>query len=255
MNYYKAIVFYKGTKFSGWQKQIDGFTIQGEFERVVAKISNCSIEDIQVISSGRTDAGVHALNQVVKISTPLQINPENFLKGINSLIHEDIVVKSMEEVSESFQPVFDVKIKEYQYYFSTQAIINPHFQESVVFYKHHLDFEKMKEACKLFEGEHDFVNFHTVGTPYKTTVRHIFSCQIEKVESDFLEFPAQTFVLKICGDGFMKQMVRLIMAAIWQVGSGKRDLLELSEYLKVSKSDKFAPTAPAHGLFLVRVTY
>lgn len=255
MNYYKGLVSYKGTSFSGWQKQTDARSIQGEFERVIAKISNDDTGKIKVISSGRTDAGVHALGQVIKISTPLEIPPENFLKAINSLIDNDIKVLELEKCSDEFQPVFDVKIKEYKYYFSSTKIPSPLFNEQLTFIRESVDLDLMNMAAKQFVGEHDFVNFCTVGTPVKTTVRKIFECKVEEVNSDFLNFPKNTFVLTISGSGFLKQMVRLVMASIWSAGSGKITPLQISEYLINKKHDKLAPTAPPEGLYLSKVVY
>lgn len=255
MNYYKGILSYKGTKYNGWQKQLNAKSIQGELESVVAKISNEKIENIKVISSGRTDAGVHALAQVVKISTPLEIVPSNFLKGINSLIDDDIKLLSLETCSESFQPVYDVKIKEYKYFFSTSKIPSPLFNDQLTYLRESLSLEKMNEAAKAFVGEHDFVNFYTVGTPVKTSVREIYHCEVLAVDSNFLNFPDNTFVLTISGSGFLKQMVRLIMSAIWSAGASKIEISQIEYYLREKMSDKLAPTAPPQGLYLSKVVY
>lgn len=246
---------YKGTKFNGWQKQINAKSIQGELESVVAQISNEKIEAIQVISSGRTDAGVHALSQVIKITTPLDILSENFLKGINSLVDNDIKLISLESCLESFQPVFDVKIKEYKYFFSSTKNPSPLFNDQITYLRENLDLERMNSAARKFIGVHDFINFCTVGTPVKTSVREIFSCEVSQVSSDFLNFPDNTFVLTISGSGFLKQMVRLIMATIWSAGAAKIELAEIDIYLNQKMTDKLAPTAPPQGLYLSKVVY
>ncbi|EQC44681.1 tRNA pseudouridine(38-40) synthase TruA [Bacteriovorax sp. Seq25_V] len=255
MNFYKAIVSYKGTQFSGWQKQPDQISIQGEIEKVVAKISNCKISDIQIIGSGRTDTGVHALGQAIRIATPLRIESSAFKKAINSLIHADIKLKEVEVASEDFNPVFDAIEKEYHYYFSTSKDISPHYQELLTFLNQELDLELMNQACSLFIGEHDFENFRTVGTPVKSTVRTITECRVEKVSHHIFDFPENTFVLKIKGNGFLKQMVRLIMASVWSVGSSKKSIEDLRDYMAIQSTQKFAPTAPPQGLYLVQVSY
>jgi len=255
LNYYRATVSYKGSSFNGWQKQPDHSSVQGEIEKVLSKISNSDIDSIQVIGSGRTDTGVHALGQVIRLATPLKIECAALKKGMNSLLHKDIKVKKLSLCTESFNPVFDAREKEYHYYFSISKDVSPHYQDLITFLNYDVDLDLMNKASRLFVGEHDFENFRTVGTPVKSTVRKIVECKIERVEQEFLDFPEDVFVLKIKGNGFLKQMVRLIISSIWSVGASRKSIDDLREYMLTHNPQKFAPTAPPQGLYLVQVSY
>lgn len=254
MKFYKGIVQYKGTKYFGWQKQPDQRTIQGELEKVVSKLNSNS--EIQVIGSGRTDTGVHAVGQAIKITMPKNFEPLKLKKALNSLLDEDINILSLEECDDDFQPVFSAKSKTYKYYFSTSKNKLPQFNDLITYLDFELDMSLVNLACKEFVGEKDFVNFHTVGTPVKTTVREVTECRIEKVEaSGHVLYPEDTYVLVISGNGFLKQMVRLIMSAIWSVGRGKTSIEQLQASFGARLSQKLGPTAPPQGLYLFEVKY
>lgn len=254
MNYYKAVIQYRGTAYSGWQKQPDQKTIQGEIEKVLSQISNTN--DIQVIGSGRTDTGVHAFGQVVRLATPKKFSCETLLRALNGLINDDIRILEIEDSSEDFQPVFSAKKKTYEYYFSLDENKPPFFIDLITYLNKDLDLELMKKAASVFVGKHDFQNFYTTGTPVKSTIREIYSCEVLKVENSHYFGPASDlYKLKITGNGFLKQMVRLIMASIWSVGEGKVGLKQLEESFDRKLKDKLAPTAPPQGLYLLEVFY
>ncbi|OIQ16688.1 MAG: tRNA pseudouridine(38-40) synthase TruA [Bacteriovorax sp. MedPE-SWde] len=254
MKFYKGVVQYNGTSFFGWQKQPDQITIQGELEKVVSRLNGN--KEIQVIGSGRTDTAVHSIGQVFKITMPNDFEESKLLKGMNGLLPEDIVVSSLERCDENFQPVFDAKSKTYKYYFSTSDVKSPHLRSLVTFLDYDVDLALMNEACQQFVGEKDFVNFHTVGTPVKTTVREIFSCEVEEVVSgEHSIYPDKTYVLIVTGSGFLKQMVRLIMSAIWAVGRERVGIEKLSMAFDTKLEQKVAATAPPQGLYLYEVKY
>jgi tRNA pseudouridine38-40 synthase len=254
LKFYKGIVQYKGTRFYGWQKQPDQRTIQGELEKVVSQIN--SKADIQVIGSGRTDTGVHAVGQAIKITMPKSFEPDRLKKALNSLLDDDINILSIEECSDDFQPVFSAKSKTYKYFFSNSANKLPQFSDLITYVDFDLDMELVEKACGEFIGEKDFVNFHTVGTPVKTTVREVTECRVEKVvASGHVLYPEDTYVLVISGNGFLKQMVRLIMSAIWSVGRGKTSIEQLQNSFAAKLDQKLAPTAPPQGLYLFEVKY
>jgi len=254
LNYYKAIVQYKGTSFYGWQKQPDQKSIQGELEKVLKKLS--SSDDVHVIGSGRTDAGVHSIGQTIRIAMPKSMEVQRLQRALNGLLPEQIKVTQIEESSDQFQPVFDAKSKTYKYYFSTEKHQLPHMAELLTYLDFEIDLEKANEACQVFIGEKDFVNFHTVGTPVKTTVRKVTECRVEKVcpENHSL-FPENTYVLIISGNGFLKQMVRLIMSSIWAVARGRVEIEQLQNAFDSKLDQKIAPTAPPQGLYLFKVEY
>jgi tRNA pseudouridine38-40 synthase len=255
LKFYKASLSYDGKDFFGWQKQPDQRTVQGELEKVVALLANN--QEIQVIGSGRTDTGVHALDQVIKISAPLSMGAEALMRALNSMLPDDIQVNWLEEVSNSFQPVFDAKKKTYMYYFSTSKNILPTHRGLLTYlFAPSFDLNKAQSAAAIFVGEHDFGNFHTVGTPVKSTVREVFECRVEKVEAQApVLWPQYTYVMTITGTGFLKQMVRLIMATIWSAAQGKIQLSDISRALANPSVEKLAPTAPPEGLYLYKVFY
>lgn len=237
----------------GWQIQPSSYgkTVQGEINLALSKISKSN--EVKSLGSGRTDTGVHALGQVIKVTMPLEIKPSSLVKAMNSHLPDDIKVLSAEDSNLDFIPTVHARSKEYHYRFSTEDILSPFAQELIAHYPYEIDLEKMREACKVFVGEHDFTNYYCEGTPVSSFVREIYECEILEVPASEL-FPSY-FVFKVVGNGFLKQMVRLMMGTIWRVGRGKISLLELQKSLSPVKQEKLAAVAPGHGLYLVCVNY
>ncbi len=253
MHHYRLIVSYQGTRYLGWQVQPESYgqTVQGEINIALGKISKSS--EVKSLGSGRTDSGVHALGQVVKVSIPLKIDPKNLLKALNSHLPDDIRVLDASHSDQEFIPTVHAKSKEYHYRFSTLEIHPPFAQHLITHYPYELDVELMKKACELFIGEHNFINYFVEGTPVSSFVRHIYECEILEVPAtDF--FPPY-YVFRVVGNGFLKQMVRLMVGTIWRVGRGKVSLEELQMSLGPAKKEKLAAVAPGHGLYLIRVNY
>ena len=255
LNIYKLILQYKGTHFQGFQVQKNGKTIQGELNNVLKTLSHS--DEIKSIGSGRTDSGVHALGQVVKIEIPVAIPPANLLKALNSLLPTDIRVIDVEECSKEFHPIFSAKSKEYNYVFSSRSIMSPFASELVTSVDFDLDFSVMNEGCKLLLGSHDFVNYQCVGTDVETTVRSIYECEILHMQASghWAEVLDEYYVLRIVGNGFLKQMVRLIMGALWALGRGKITLQDLRDSLARPLDSRLGATAPPQGLYLKVVHY
>jgi tRNA pseudouridine38-40 synthase len=253
--HYKLIVQYKGTNYSGWQIQLGTkeVTVQGELNRALSVVSKS--EEVRSLGAGRTDAGVHALGQVVKVSIPLSIAPENFLKALNTNLPDDIRVIQVEVSDEAFMPTIHAKSKEYHYRFTSQRGFTAFQNDFIVNYSFELDLAKMREACKLLVGEHDFTNFYTEGTEVSSTVRKIFSCDIIEIAQGEWEMLPSHYVFRITGNGFLKQMVRLLMGAVWNVGRGKITLEELRSALGPTKVQRLGAVAPPNGLYMIRVNY
>jgi len=256
LNTYKLTVSYNGAGFLGWQTQVEeSKTIQGQINQALRKIAKS--DEVKSLGSGRTDAGVHALAQVVKVDLPLSIEPEGLKKALNSHIDSQIKVIKAEECPETFHPVRDAHWKEYCYLFSFGENNGlPHFNELKTHFKGDLDIDLMRMACKKFVGEHDFQNYFTVGTDVNSTVRRILHCDIEKAT----EFPISShsedfYLLRIKGTGFLKQMVRLIMGALVNVGKGKLSPAQIENSLSSKLDKKLGAVAPAEGLYLARVNY
>ena len=230
-------------------------TIQGEINSVLKTLSKS--EEVKSVGSGRTDAGVHAIAQVMRIEIPIEIPSEGLLKGMNSLLPKDIRVKDALSVTQEFHPIYSAKSKEYNYVFMTDKVISPFAGELMTHFPFDLDFEMMKKGCQLFCGEHDFINYQCVGTEIESTVRKIISCEILGHDSTghWGNLAGQYYVLKVVGNGFLKQMVRLLMGALISLGKGKISLEDIERSLKTPLKNRLGPTAPPQGLYLKEVHY
>ncbi len=250
MNHFKISLAYKGTNYFGWQVQPNQRTIQGEINHALEKI--LKNKNFKTLGAGRTDAGVHAKAQVCKISIDLTIEERGLLKGLNSFLPQDIRVLSCEKINEAFMPTVDAISKRYEYLFTNNEYSHPLTADLISNISYELDVQLMKEACKLFIGEFDFANFQTTGTEVKSTVRRVFVCELYQENSqEFGEF----FRFSVEGDGFLKQMVRLMMGAVWEIGRGKSTLDDLREALSMQKTIRVGPVAPPQGLYMCEVRY
>ena len=256
MTSYKAKISYKGTGYFGWQIQPNYKTIQGELNKALKQISNS--QNIYSIGSGRTDAGVHALGQIVRIDLPIDIEENGLLKGLNAYLPEEIRILELEKCLENFRPVFDAVEKEYQYLFMSKNPPPPQYKDLISFTPYQLNTKLIEQGCEVFLGEHDFKNFSTKGTPVPSTLRKIINCNLSFVQTDL--FWGQSFegyyCLNFVGNGFLKQMVRLMVGALWNLGRGKIALNDLKEGLNCSEyCHRLGPVAPAQGLYLKKVFY
>jgi tRNA pseudouridine38-40 synthase len=176
---------------------------------------------------------------------------------MNSLLPLDIRVIHVEECTSHFHPIFNAKSKEYNYVFSHKTSLSPFAQELVTLVDFELNLSLMREGCKLLLGEHDFINYQCVGTEVDSTVRNIYECEILHLRSGghWAELLDEYYVLRIAGDGFLKQMVRLIMGALWSLGREKITLEDLRESLTRPMESRLGATAPPQGLYLKVVHY
>ncbi len=252
--HYRLIIQYNGTRYLGWQVQPEnaGKTVQGELNKALATISKSN--NVRSMGSGRTDAGVHALGQVAKVSLELKIPPPSLLRALNVNLPDDIRVVHAEESNEDFHPTTQAISKEYQYRFTFGRSPTAFQTELIANHPFDLDLVKMNEACKVFIGRHDFTNFFCEGTDVASNVREIYECEILSVDCERLMLPSH-YVLRIVGNGFLKQMVRLIMGAIWNVGRGKISVDHVRSALGPVKVQKLGAVAPPEGLYMVRVNY
>lgn len=237
---------YEGTAYAGWQRQANGKTVQGLLEPALGRVAN---EKVVLFGSGRTDAGVHARQQVASFSLKGSRTPVRaFVEGTNQRLPKDIRVSAAQEVDLMFHANLDAKEKTYRYFFE----LGP---ESSVFYRRFawqvrsgLDWTAVRKAAKLLIGERDFASFRTRGTTTKTSVRTVLSAHWE--ESSFgLPF------FEITATGFLKYMVRNIVGTLVEVGQEKRKPESITEILDAKDRKSAGVTAPPHGLFLWRVLY
>lgn len=255
MNFYKIHVSYKGTNYFGWQIQnsLEGKkTVQGEINSALSKL--CQSEDIKTLGSSRTDAGVHAIEQVFRAALPLNLPLSALDLGLNSFLPPDIRILKAEFSSQDFHPVGAAIWKEYLYYFSNIRP-SPFEEDLFAYYPYELDYSQMEAASKLFLGKHDFKNFQCTGTEVPTTIREIFEIELSKVVrvSPWGELPL--VCLRIRGDGFLKQMVRMIMGSLWSVGRGKTSIPRVREAIEMTTMERVGFVAPACGLYLHKIHF
>lgn len=243
---YLAVIKYKGTNYCGWQSQVESKlpSIQGEIERVLSKLLNT---DIKVYASGRTDAGVHALGQTFHFDSPKEIDPYKFIHGFNELTPADLVLLSLEKVSDDFHARFKAKSKTYLYKIEFDKVANPFNDGLTLQLKSPLDIGKMKEASKVFVGEHNFMNFTSKEVDDSNYVRFIES--ISFIENkNILE-------IRFTGNGFMRYMVRMLVGALIQVGLAKLSKEDVEKILNNNDRKVCSYKAPADGLYLEKVSY
>lgn len=254
IHYYKLVLQYKGTRYLGWQVQPEeaGLTVQGELNRAARVVSKS--ENVKSLGAGRTDAGVHALGQVAKIGMELEIPCENLVKALNGNLPDDIRVLSAEMSDEEFFPTVHAKSKEYHYRFTCGRTFTAFQNELIQNQPFELDLKRMQEACKIIIGRHDFTNYYCEGTEVASNIREIYECEILEIPQGDWMLPGH-YVFRIVGNGFLKQMVRLLMGAIWNIGRGKITLEQFQNSLSSTKVHKLGPVAPPNGLYMVRVNY
>lgn len=252
-SFYKLKLAYNGSYYKGWQSQVDsGPTIQDNLNLALKKIFK--VDEVSSLAAGRTDAGVSAKEQIVKITVPFAIEPNGLLKGLNTHLPNDIRVMQIEHCDDSFHPIRDAKSRVYRYYFTNLEIHNPLMVGLVYNYPYQLDINNMQLACKLFEGEHDFQDFHCKGSEPQGTIRKILRCEINKGPSDH-PFLDDYYFLEIEGTGFLKQMVRCVMGSLLEVGRGKIQANDISLRLKNPQNHNLSFVAPASGLVKHSVQY
>lgn len=240
----KLTIEYDGKDFNGWQKQPNKLNIQGEIERAIYNITK---EEVDLIGSGRTDAGVHALGQVANFKTNSEISIEKLPLAINSQLKNSIVIKEAEEVDERFHSRYNAKHKTYRYIINNSKCGTAIYRNLEYSYPFKLDVEKMKQASKYFEGEHDFKAFKSSGTSSKNSVRTIYKAIVKQ--------EGEKIIIELTGNGFLYNMVRIISGTLLDVGLGKIRAEEIPEIIESKDRQRAGKTLPAHGLYLVEVKY
>lgn len=241
----KCTVSYDGTNFQGFQVQPEGRTVQGEIEHVLKKMHKG--ENIRIHASGRTDRGVHAKGQVFHFDTPLSLTEEQWKRALNSQLPQDIVIRSTEFVSEDFHARFSCVAKEYRYIILYQEERDPF----LVNYTHHhpypLDLQKIEEAMKYFLGTHDFTSFSSAKTEIHDRVRTIDLFKLQRENNKL--------IFRIRGDGFLYNMVRIIVGTLLDVGSGKIEPEKIPEIFAAKDRTRAGKTISPNGLYLWKVYY
>jgi tRNA pseudouridine38-40 synthase len=242
---FKLIIEYDGTAYHGWQTQADKPTIQ---ETLEAALSFMTKEHVHVIGSGRTDAGVHALGQAANFHTTAAISPRSFQAGLNSLLPDDIVIRSCEIVDDAFHARFNATCKTYQYRIRNRLTPSAIGRQYEWFIRKKLDVSSMQEAVKTIIGTHDFKSFEGTGSPREHTVRTIKAASICEGEQGRL-------FIDITADGFLRYMVRNIIGTLVDVGLSKISRQDFKRILDAGDRNLAGMTAPPQGLFLMSVAY
>jgi len=240
----KLTIEYDGKDFNGWQKQPNKLNIQGEIEKAIENITG---EKVELYASGRTDAGVHSLGQVANFKIESDFAIEKMAIAINSQIKKSIRIIKAEEVDENFHSRYNCKQKTYRYVINNSQYGSAIYRGQEYHISTKLDINKMQEAIKYFEGEHDFKAFKSSGTSSKCSVRIIYKAEVKK-QSDKI-------IIELTGNGFLYNMVRIISGTLVDVGLGKIQPKDIIEIIKQKDRNKAGKTLPPHGLYLVEVCY
>ena len=238
------VVAYDGTKYSGWQTQPNGITIQGVLNDTLSELLG---EKIETIGASRTDAGVHALGNVAVFDTESRIPGEKFSYALNQRLPEDIRIQLSEEVEPDFHPRYCDSEKTYEYRILNRKFPVPTERLYSYFYHYKLDVDKMKEATSYLIGRHDFASFCGNPKMNKSTVRTVDSIRIQQ-KGDYL-------TLSFHGDGFLQHMVRIMTGTLLEVGFHRMQPNDVITILQGKKRSLAGPTAPAQGLCLIEVDY
>lgn len=228
----------------GWQKQPNKLNIQGEIERAIGKITG---EEVDLIASGRTDAGVHALGQVANFKTNSNIPVEKFPIAINTKLKRSIRILEAEEVEERFHSRYNCKRKTYRYIINNLASGTAIYRNLEYNYSQSLDVKAMNKAIEYFIGEHDFKGFKASGTSSKSSVRTIYEAKVYKKDD--------RIIIELTGNGFLYNMVRIIAGTLVEVGIGKILPEEIPNIIQSGDRQKAGKTLPPQGLYLVKVEY
>ncbi len=235
---------YDGKNFCGYQVQPNGRTVGAEILRALTSLFG-SVESLAGCS--RTDAGVHALNYYASFKASKELDPDTVVRALNALLPEDIAVKNCRFADEDFHARYSVVRKEYTYRILTSAVRSP-FRAGYVWYRPQpLDIDLLNSAAKNFIGTHDFSAFMAAGSDIKQTVRTVYDAHFERDGNEV--------VFRICADGFLYNMIRIIVGTLMQVQQGKITPGDIPEIIGSLDRRNAGPTAPAQGLYLTEVYY
>lgn len=241
----RLTVAYDGTNYHGWQVQNNGITIESELNRCLTDLLR---EPIEVIGASRTDSGVHALGNIAVFDTTSRMPAEKISYALNQRLPEDIRVQRSEQVADDWHPRKCASRKTYEYRIYRAEFPMPVKRLYSLFTYHELDVNRMQEAAAYLEGEHDFKSFCQTGAQVESTVRTLYSVEVEAQGENDL-------VIRVCGNGFLYNMVRIIAGTLLEIGQGKKDPMDIFAILEAKDRSAAGPTAPAHGLTLIKYEF
>jgi tRNA pseudouridine38-40 synthase len=241
---------YNGERFSGWQIQPDKRTVQGVLRDAIRGVCG---ETIVPKGSSRTDAGVHAVDQVASFTTTKKFSPDVWRRAINAHLPNDVVVLRSSEVGPSFNPTADAEKKRYRYRIHDGEVRPVLARPFVWQWRSRLNIPAMQKAASCLVGEHDFSSFENPSSPRASKVRTIHDITIQRRTGGEYEADNEVWI-EIEGNGFLYNMVRIIAGTLLMVGNGKRPETWASMVLADRQRTSAGPTAPAHGLLLLQIT-
>ena len=237
----RLIVSYDGTNYCGWQIQENAVTVEGTLTDALRKWLK---EDIEIIGASRTDSGVHAYGNIAVFDTNSRIPAEKFAIGLNHYLPEDIRVQKSDEVESDYHPRYRNTEKTYEYTILNTKINLPTYSRYSYHVYHPLDFEAMKEAAALLVGEHDFSAFCSAGSQVKSKVRTIYEVSLDKQKAMGCN-GGEVIRIRVRGNGFLYNMVRIIAGTLVEVGEARRSLADVKQALSTGERKKAGPTGPA----------
>ncbi len=240
----KVIMAYRGTNYHGFQIQNNAHTVQAEVERAVSRVLN---ENVSVNGCSRTDAGVHANEFCFSVNTESTISNIGFVRGVNCILPDDISILSCEDVPEDFHARFSCRAKEYMYKIYNSESKNPFTADLEYHYRRKFDAELVNEASQHFVGTYDFKSFCSAGSDKTNTVRTIY-CFNTEIDGNSIK-------MLVKGDGFLYNMVRIMVGTLLAVNEGFIKIDEIDDIIEARERRFAGSTAQAHGLYLNRVFY
>jgi len=249
----RLVVEYDGTGLCGWQRQANGATVQGHLE---AALGALLAHDVTVAGASRTDAGVHARGQVASFRTERSIPVHGIRRGANSLLPDAIAIVDASEAGDDWHPRFSATGKHYRYLLLTRADRSPRWRDRAWHRPEHLDRAAMREAAAALIGEHDFAAFRAAGCTANHTVRRIDQVEISDLPGELVgDGQAAVVAIDVRGNAFLRNMVRILVGTLVEVGQGRRSPSQVPEIISSRDRAKAGITAPARGLELVSVRY
>lgn len=248
----KLTIAYDGTRFVGWQRQARGESIQGLLEEALASLEGSAVT---VHGAGRTDAGVHAIGQAASVSLASPHRAATIMRAVNAQLPDDVRVTAVDEAPAEFHARFGAAGKTYRYLIANDAIANPFLTRFSWQIAEPLDVDAMRAGAAALAGTHDFAAFQSTGSATATTTRTLTRSEIRVEASAFPAVAARMLVYEVSGDGFLRHMVRAIVGTLVEMGRGQRDPRSMRELMAGGTRAEAGITAPARGLFLVKVQY
>lgn len=240
----RLTISYDGTNYCGWQIQKNGITVE---EIINRELTDLLKEDITVIGASRTDSGVHAMANIAVFDTNTKIPAEKISFALNQRLPDDIRIQKSEQVADDFHPRYCNSTKTYEYKILNRRFPDPLNRLYTHFVYMPLDVDKMKKAAEYIVGEHDFASFCSAGSQVKTTVRTVYRLDVDKKDD--------IITIQISGNGFLYNMVRIIVGTLMKVGLGVYPPEHIKEIIDAKDRYAAGPKAPARGLTLVEIKY